>query len=72
MQTEGMSLRAWFAGQALKGMLSNPNRVGNFPKFEDGAKDAYRWADAMIAIEIEAEKINSDIQRKEMDEDHPF
>ena len=38
----GMSLRDWFAGQALAGLLANEN---------DGAivKQAYLFADAMLA-----------------------
>lgn len=45
---EGMSLRDWFAGQALNGMIS-------VSVFKDGTKystialSAYEWADAMIA-----------------------
>ena len=43
----GMSLRDWFAGQALAGMLSNPHS-------DEGAwvllaSDSYRAADAMLA-----------------------
>jgi len=44
--TIGMSLRDWFAGRALSGLLeyeSNPKDAASF------ATDAYRFADAMIA-----------------------
>ena len=51
----GMSLRDWFAGQALVGMLAyshvNPQR-GNYHEncsVEGAAADAYRYADAMLA-----------------------
>jgi hypothetical protein len=43
---EGMSLRDWFAGQALAGMSGDPERTG---VFEDYAHDAYKFADAMLA-----------------------
>lgn len=53
--TDGLSLRDWFAGQALAGMLAysyvNPAH-GNYhenskPAF--AASDAYSFADAMLA-----------------------
>jgi hypothetical protein len=45
---KGMSLRDWFAGQALTGIISNPNnmRTETFGTF---ARDAYIFADAMLA-----------------------
>ena len=44
---EGMSLRDWFAGQALAGMLSDPNVCG--PSFiANSARLAYECADAML------------------------
>lgn len=52
---EGMSLRDWFAGQALAGMLAMPSgHNGNFhdncgESFIGPAGYAYRMADAMIA-----------------------
>ncbi len=53
--TPGMTLRDWFAGQALVGMLAyshvNPQR-GNYHEnclVEGVAEDAYRYADAMLA-----------------------
>lgn len=51
----GMSLRDWFAGQALAGMMAMPNfENGNFHNncgepFAGPAGYAYRMADAMIA-----------------------
>ncbi|WP_430438964.1 hypothetical protein [Shinella sp.] len=45
----GMSLRDWFAGQALAGQLANVSRVGDFAKRSRAAEEAYHWADAMIA-----------------------
>jgi len=41
----GMTLRDWFAGQALNGLLSDPNTNGKPNQFAD---DAYRYADAML------------------------
>jgi hypothetical protein len=46
----GMSLRDWFAGQALAGMLADQMREGH-PK--DYAKNAYRFADAVLAARTE-------------------
>ena len=45
---DGMTLRDWFAGQALIGIIGNNNAK---PKNCDGefvARNAYRFADAMI------------------------
>lgn len=47
----GMSLRDWFAGQALAGMCGHPRALS---QVQDGdllsdAKLMYRFADAMIA-----------------------
>jgi hypothetical protein len=54
--SDGMSLRDWFAGQALAGMLAMPSDTdsGNFHNncgepFVGAAGYAYRMADAMIA-----------------------
>jgi hypothetical protein len=47
----GMSLRDWFAGQALVGWLAadaNPNSAGISPP-ESTAENAYKYADAMLA-----------------------
>lgn len=45
-EANGMSLRDWFAGQALVGTLAFPQFQGSF---SDNAEDCYKWADAMIA-----------------------
>ena len=42
----GMSLRDWFAGQALVGYLSGSTSIGGTKS--DAAKWAYEFADAMI------------------------
>ena len=42
---EGMSLRDWFAGQALAGHISYE---GGGSTFDLDATAAYKWADAMI------------------------
>jgi hypothetical protein len=43
----GMSLRDWFAGQALAGMMASDECASD--SFEDTAPSAYRLADAMLA-----------------------
>lgn len=45
-QEPGMSLRDWFAGQAMVGLLANPNYGAPDP-FRD-AKTAFQEADAML------------------------
>ncbi len=50
--TPGMSLRDWFAGQALSGMLAHTNNDFQPYGFDASvyfAEDAYRHADAMLA-----------------------
>ena len=49
---DGMSLRDWFAGQALAGILSNPNIENAYFKIDAGL--AYDAADAMLAARSEA------------------
>ena len=44
--SDGMSLRDYFAGQALAGQLSNPDLCGGESEYI--AKWAYRYADAML------------------------
>lgn len=44
-QSDGMSLRDWFAGQALAGMLAGENCTG---EIANDASTAYRYADAML------------------------
>lgn len=41
----GLSIRDWFAGEALKGLLAGPDTSGSGGGFADAA---YRFADAMI------------------------
>lgn len=43
----GMTLRDWFAGQALAGMLGCPLQPQSGPDMY--ARDAYAMADAMLA-----------------------
>lgn len=48
---EGMSLRDWFAGQALAGIIAsyaNPGAV-EMPESEFAARKAYAYAAAMLA-----------------------
>ena len=52
VHSEGMTLRDWFAGQALAGILSNPNIENTFFKIDSGL--AYDAADAMLAARSEA------------------
>lgn len=42
-----MSLRDWFAGMALQGILNNSNAFANMSD-KDVAANSYRAADAMI------------------------
>lgn len=42
----GMSLRDWLAGMALNGQLSNYQGISLMCK--EHAKDAYKYADAML------------------------
>jgi hypothetical protein len=47
-QMQGMTLRDWFAGQALMGCAQMlPSKAGNHR--EEAARVAYQLADAMIA-----------------------
>ena len=41
----GMSLRDWFAGQALAGLLADSNTSGTYKEFADYA---YQYADVML------------------------
>ena len=43
-QDRGMTLRDWFAGQALAGIIS----LGDNTNWDDDANCAYRAADAML------------------------
>jgi len=42
----GMTLRDWFAGQALSGLLACPKTSGTYDGF---VTDAYKYADSMIS-----------------------
>ena len=44
----GMSLRDYFAGQALVGILANPESANCADTFNTYAKEAMQYADAMI------------------------
>lgn len=44
-QEPGMTLRDWFAGMALQGLLADPSICGSVEVF---AKDAFALADAMM------------------------
>ncbi len=45
----GMSLRDWFAGMALQGLLSfSPPQCETQLRAKEASKDAYRLADAML------------------------
>ena len=46
--TSGMSLRDWFAGQALAGLVANPTNHLRFNS-EDDAEYVYKIADALLA-----------------------
>lgn len=56
MDAPGMSLRDWFAGQALSGLLADPNVRSTDGLFEHVAASAYIFADAMIAARARAGK----------------
>lgn len=43
----GMTLRDWFAGQALQGFLASLTE-GEYTNPQDASKAAYDYADAMI------------------------
>ena len=45
---EGMSLRDWFAGMAVQGLMAHP-KIGNSASSEKIADYAWEQADAMIA-----------------------
>jgi hypothetical protein len=53
-EPKGMTLRDWFAGQALAGLLANPLHLRGYPDasdpelFKDTAEAAYEAADALI------------------------
>lgn len=48
----GMTLRDWFAGQALAGLCANPDWTS--AEVRDAASEAYDYADAMLAVRGDA------------------
>ena len=51
-QQDGMSLRDWFAGLAIQSILTS-EEGGLAPK-ADACREAYQYADAMLAARSEA------------------
>lgn len=51
----GMSLRDWFAGQALMGMLANGEPTIQLPTGFSTAQCAYEYADAMLRARAKGE-----------------
>ena len=54
-QHEGMSLRDWFASQALVGITSSETRVKMSANDGEVARAAYDYADAMLAARAKTE-----------------
>ena len=52
----GMSLRDWFAGQALMSMLSTPDTISD-STYPLAALLSYRFADAMLAARNERQEL---------------
>ena len=48
----GMTLRDYFAGQAIDGFLADGGWGGDLSYFEDVAEGAYRLADAMMKARV--------------------
>jgi len=46
--SNGMTLRDWFAGQALAGLVRSDHGVDGYPAWVGHANDAYALADAML------------------------
>jgi hypothetical protein len=44
-----MTLRDWFAGQALAGLIARSEHPGSMGEPKEISNDAYRIADAMLA-----------------------
>jgi len=49
IDTGNMSLRDYFAGQAIGGLCADPTNHEIFASMDEAAENAYRIADAMIA-----------------------
>ena len=54
ISSAGMTLRDWFAGQAINGLCADPTNHKLFDDMHDAAANAYLIADAMIAARSEA------------------
>ena len=56
----GMSLRQWYAGLAMLGMMTNANTTHDLAEFkkcyDETARHAFKFSDAMIEVEKEGEK----------------
>ena len=55
-EADGMSLRQWYAGMALQGLLAesaHPQSAGSWKQAGSFAANAFELADAMIAAEKE-------------------
>lgn len=72
MQSEGMSLRAHFAGKAVQGLAAYSGSIG--PAFgpHEMAKRAYEIADAMLEIELETQCQNALAKAEAENDDRPF
>jgi hypothetical protein len=55
----GMTLRDWFAGQALAGAMASPNLV--VTEYSQIARELFEMADAMLA---EREKRSAELNRE--------
>jgi hypothetical protein len=48
--TPGMTLRDWFAGQALVGLLIDEGMGESGNHIDETCRDAYRYADEMLKV----------------------
>lgn len=74
---EGMTLRDWFAGQAVQAVVTQCGSDSDVHRYAGGpaqyfAMKAYELADAMIAEKFKADEINMQARKEEMDDDRPF
>ncbi len=67
----GMTLRDWFAGQAIGGIITAHTRVDGGYQVGLVVNEAYLVADAMIAESIKADEANEKA-RTEAGHDLPF
>lgn len=56
----GMSIRQWFAGKALEGLLSSDTIRGGFSEI---ATIAYKYADAMIDKDLQSTQGKEDREK---------